>query len=104
MSSTENEGDENPKEKDKEKERDQSASAPQGSKSAPAGSKNVRRLLNFDELECNNQMETLECARLLKAMELEEEDGLGEECDDNFETSLQEDEEAYQLPKVWVLI
>jgi hypothetical protein len=95
-------GSNSPKEKSKEKEKDQSSTLPQGNKSAPAGNKCVRRLLQFDDAEFDNQAQTLECANLLKAMELDEEEGLVEELEDNFDTLIQEDDETCQLPEEWV--
>jgi hypothetical protein len=95
-------GSNSPKEKSKEKEKDQSSNLPQGNKSGTASNQGVRRLLQFDEASFDNQAQTFECANLLKAMELDEEEGLVEELEDNFDTLIQEDDETCQLPEEWV--
>ena len=96
-------GDENgPKEGGEDKAPSQSTTKPQGSKSAPAGSKNVRKILQFEDMGVDNQAETMKCAELLKAMELDVKEELGEEMDITFDAEVQEDEEPHHLPEEWV--
>jgi hypothetical protein len=57
--------------------------------------------LQFEDADFDNQAKTLECANLLKAMELDEEVEV-EEIEDNFVTMNQEEDETYQLPEEWV--
>lgn len=57
-----------------DKDKGQSSKGPQGSCSAPSGSRVAKRMLQFDDMELDNQAVTMECASLLKAMELDEEE------------------------------
>lgn len=99
LSAAVKEGSSNPKENGKEKE---GSNKPQGSNSAPMGSKCVKIALQFEDADFDNQAKTLECANLLKAMELDEEEVEVEEIEDNFVTMNQEEDETYQLPEEWV--
>jgi hypothetical protein len=74
----------------------------QGSKNATGGSKNIKRLLQFDLDEMGNQIQTMECVNLLGAMELDEEEVVEEEIDLPVESMAQDDEESSQLPEEWV--
>jgi hypothetical protein len=66
-------------------------------------SKCVKIALQFEDADFDNQAKTLECANLLKAMELDEEEVEVEEIEDNFVTMNQEEDETYQLPEEWVI-
>jgi len=95
--------DEAPKEKEKDNTQGHSATKTQGSNSAPAGGKSVKRVLLFDDLEVGSQNETMKCVELLKAMELDEDDeGVGDEMGFTLHSEIQEDDESYQLLEEWV--
>jgi chorismate-pyruvate lyase len=66
------------------------------------GSKCVKIALQFEDADFDNQAKILECAKLLKAMELDEEEVKVEEIEDNFVNMNQEEDETCQLPEEWV--
>jgi hypothetical protein len=88
--------------KDQNNSQGQLSTNEQGSKNTPGGSKNVKRLLQFDLDEMGDQIQTMECANLLGAMELDEEEAVAEEIDLPVESMVQDDEESSQLPEEWV--
>lgn len=107
VSNTENGGNDGGKKEDKSKDKSQSASKDGSHKDTSSGTKNVRRSLLFQDEVLNQQLETcstLACARLLSAMELEEEEE--EDLEENMETDLEqldeEDRESCHLPEQWV--
>lgn len=102
LSDTGHGGEGGSKGKDQNNSQGQLSTNDQGSKNAPAGSKNVRRLLHFDLDDLGDQTQTMECAKLLGAMELDEEEDVEEEIDLTLDSMIQDDDETSQLPEEWV--
>lgn len=71
-------------------------------KGVALGTKSVKRALNFEEDALSQQVATLECVSLLKAMELEDGDEMDEDREDTVESLCKEDEELSQLSEEWV--
>jgi len=89
-------------EEDAEKEQNGSISKNLGSKSASVGGRNVKRVLQFDAMEKQQLKESMECAKLLNAMELDDEQDMADEGDINLNLEIQQDEELCQLPEEWI--
>lgn len=98
----ENGEDKVPKDKEKTKEKDSAASKGQEPKSAPTGSKNVRRLLQFEDDIQDQQDESLVCAKLLGAMELDDEEDSKNDLEGDLSLTEKEDEETCNLLEEWV--
>ena len=91
-----------PKEGDKDKEQNQSNTKSQGSKSASKGGKTVKRALTFEDTENVFKEGSLECAKLLKAMELEEDDEWSVALEMDHVPSSQGDDDTCLLPEEWI--